>query len=848
MGRLEASGGTQVVLSDYDRLRIVTADLELIREIVPDVPGNFGCDHVVLADLDNDGLDEILAVKRNPVGVGWCSPYDELRVYRGDGTPYSSNYPIPSYAADGTSLVGLLAVDLDGDQQKEILAASVSPDYSVGTIKAYRADGTPYSAWQFPSQPFGVGYALLADDLNHDGHTEIVIGYSRPGSQSTAVVSDTGQSWPGFPVSGQPFAIVDVDRDGQNEILSTDDRGAVVVIRLDGSVLPGNDWPFNRQTTALPVVADIDGDGAYEILGVDQTAREEPLLRAVSLVSGVEVDHWPIFGTHGQRASGGSISIGDFNNDGNVDIALASGLVQGGGNNGYLIDGVLTVFTTGARFSEVSAVWPMPGQTPANNPVHPVEMPAVRINPSADASVCNPDGWAQGAANPRLLEVRRESEAQVQCESYLRFPLDLRPGKVLSAKLRLDGHRAEQTTGGEAAYAVPPEAGNFDENGLSWQTRPRCGELLGQAAGTSSSWRYHEWDVTTFAAAQAAARASAIAFAVKVPDASVPTHSTFHAREYGWNQPELALVMDLVPTVLKPASAGPVTNQATTLSVLGSDDHGEAGLTYTWTMASGPGHVVFSPNGTNAAKDVHASFSESGTYVLVATIVDASGQTVTSTVTVTVPGAMPQPVWAFAGPKYFNGISTYVDGGESAGASAALTVAFTMMPKALENGIPIDKEPSFGRGGWTVRLHSNGRLTFRLGSDSDKTDVVVAGAYHAKVRTRVVCSFVDGVAKVYIDGTLRRTQARIVQTPRSRAHLRLGIPSLVSKGDKYSGLLEDVRVYDRALSADALGGLTGHSPIASESDLPSCHSIGREPTARSWAGPHRGDQANAPAE
>ena len=95
------------------------------------------------------------------------------------------------------------------------------------------------------------------------------------------------------------------------------------------------------------------------------------------------------------------------------------------------------------------------------------------------------------------------------------------------------------------------------------------------------------------------------------------------------------------PTVATPAAANPnpVTGTSTSLSVLGADSAGESTLSYTWaatTLPAGAAAPVFSANGTNAAKNSTATFSEAGTYVLTATITDAGGGSVTSSVSVTV--------------------------------------------------------------------------------------------------------------------------------------------------------------------------------------------------------------------
>jgi hypothetical protein len=95
-------------------------------------------------------------------------------------------------------------------------------------------------------------------------------------------------------------------------------------------------------------------------------------------------------------------------------------------------------------------------------------------------------------------------------------------------------------------------------------------------------------------------------------------------------------VVNHKPGIAKAASASPAavtTGTTTTLSVLGKDDAGEANLTYTWTTAalpSGARAPVFSPNGTNAAKNTTLTFHTIGSYSFTATITDAGGLSVTS--------------------------------------------------------------------------------------------------------------------------------------------------------------------------------------------------------------------------
>lgn len=89
------------------------------------------------------------------------------------------------------------------------------------------------------------------------------------------------------------------------------------------------------------------------------------------------------------------------------------------------------------------------------------------------------------------------------------------------------------------------------------------------------------------------------------------------------------------PTVATPAAASPspVNGTTTNLSVLGADDAGEAALTYHWSVPTG---VTLSANDSNGAKNTVATFSQAGTYSFQVSIQDANGQSVVSSVNVTV--------------------------------------------------------------------------------------------------------------------------------------------------------------------------------------------------------------------
>ena len=131
-------------------------------------------------------------------------------------------------------------------------------------------------------------------------------------------------------------------------------------------------------------------------------------------------------------------------------------------------------------------------------------------------------------------------------------------------------------------------------------------------------------------------------------------------------------VLDLTaaqaPTVATAAAAtlSTVTGVSTALSVLGAYNGGESNLTYTWaatTLPAGAMRTTLGPNGTNAAKNITATFSNAGTYGFTVTITNPAGQTVTSTVSVIVDQTLtsitlsPASATLAAGSAQFTGVA-----------------------------------------------------------------------------------------------------------------------------------------------------------------------------------------------
>jgi hypothetical protein len=196
---------------------------------------------------------------------------------------------------------GIVTGDVDGDGKLEVVSGSYE-----GSVYVWRHDGTLLDGW-----PVYIGYPI----------------YSSPGGDHALTP-----------------ALADLDGDGDLEIvINTDNEDPyrdlknerLFVFHHNGKPFEG-DWPklfirrYQSQFTYLtraPVLADIDGDGDYEILlgGEDQNVYAWHH-------DGTIVNGWPVKIDYYIDAT--TVAVGDIDGDGDVEIIAAEG--EGSYANGYI--------------------------------------------------------------------------------------------------------------------------------------------------------------------------------------------------------------------------------------------------------------------------------------------------------------------------------------------------------------------------------------------------------------------------------------------------------------------------------------------------------------------------------
>jgi hypothetical protein len=261
--------------------------------ISPNVTGLNFIRSVSIGDVDQDGKQEIVLASR---------PNGRVAYFRNDGGTYSEHLlEENTYGAGTTNAREVLVTDSDGDGRNEVLVATARTD-------AEKWAFTPGALLQFKHQD-GAFVRTVISDFDGQTHSRM-IRFGRVGrtAQPALVVNEVGVfhsdtkvidpptrmvllrnaagSWHKEHVAdiegavkSRGFALGDVDHDGENELVA----GTRAVEMSDPSHLyvfkqsADGTWSSNIIESSgamgyhLVETADIDGDGADEILASDDS-------------------------------------------------------------------------------------------------------------------------------------------------------------------------------------------------------------------------------------------------------------------------------------------------------------------------------------------------------------------------------------------------------------------------------------------------------------------------------------------------------------------------------------------------------------------------------------------------
>lgn len=160
---------------------------------------------------------------------------------------------------------GAIYCNLDADPEMEILFGAGE------TLYAVNLDGSAVTGWPKTfTTNYEVAWGVSFGDINGDGEGEVVVSAGGPLGGHIHAFKKDGTLLPGFPVNVGKYAmnptLADLDGDGAMEIILGTRTKQAYVFKGDGSVYPG--WPkiMDWYVASSASAGDVNGDGVMDVV------------------------------------------------------------------------------------------------------------------------------------------------------------------------------------------------------------------------------------------------------------------------------------------------------------------------------------------------------------------------------------------------------------------------------------------------------------------------------------------------------------------------------------------------------------------------------------------------------
>jgi hypothetical protein len=281
---------------------------------------------IAAADLTGNGKQDLI------VPITFAFPYEiSILMNKGNGTfkPFVS-YSLP------TGPIAVVVGDFNNDHKADIAVANGNGSGSI-TVLLNSGTGTFPTYAEYSTN--GIPDGLAVGDFNKDGNLDIV---ATNGSQNTVSVllgngTGTFPTFATYPTGSSPLGVVvgDFNGDGWPDIAVADSRGGTVSILINkadgsGTFLPKVDYAAAGGGAPSALAA-----GSFRGNGIiDLAVATNSAFGGIEVLLGKGDGTFQAAVPYDTMNNANAVTIGDFNNDGNLDLAVS--IASAGSSFGFV--------------------------------------------------------------------------------------------------------------------------------------------------------------------------------------------------------------------------------------------------------------------------------------------------------------------------------------------------------------------------------------------------------------------------------------------------------------------------------------------------------------------------------